>query len=108
MAKKNAALQMPADTSGWVPAPPMDLNEDDTGREAPEQEEAGAYAETSKDYDGFTVWKERPSEELLEAERLKEALLAQHHDRYFGAEDPGDDLDDEDAWAGYRQALGEG
>jgi hypothetical protein len=72
-----------------------------------EPEEGSAYAETSRDYDGLTIWKAKPSDEVLEAERLKESLIKQHDDDHFGP-DESDALSDEEAWAqNRREAFGE-
>ena len=90
------AYQAPVDFSEWQPA-----GEDADGEE-PEQ---SAYAETSRDYDGITVWQRKPSDEVLESERVKEVLIKQHHDDHFGP-DESDALTDDEAWAAYEQEIG--
>ncbi len=52
------------------------------------------------------VWKTRPSEEVLEGEQAKESLLKAHHERYYGGEDPGDELSDDQAWRAYTDTVG--
>ncbi len=67
-------------------------------------DEQSAYAESSGDYDGITVWKTKPSDEVLESERTKQALLKLNEEDRFGEDDP---RSDDEMWSAYRSALGE-
>lgn len=55
-----------------------------------------------------SIWKTKPSEEVLEGEITKEELARQHHAKYFEVEDPSDDLDDDEAWDEYLRSTGGG